>query len=223
MDPLRLRWPLVALLCVTFCAETFRSTGAGVSAEVVNGRYRFFAGTDPVALLLAATLFAAYVLLMCSTTNEGAGPLPSLFRRFAAFWVDFILVMFITAPLMGLLPVFIEWRGTNQFAWNFERTTRESSDMVVLVVTQLIGGVLLLCYYALPLTRRRPSPGACILGYQVLPDPGFSLSFPRAVLRTLVGFVAVSAAWLAPFAGRDRHAGKFWLDRVFHTHARILK
>jgi hypothetical protein len=82
--------------------------------------------------------------------------------------------------------------------------------------------IALVFYYALPLIRRKPSPGACILGYQVVPDNGSTFSMGRAVLRTLLGFVAVCSPYIAPFVARDRRQGKFWVDQVFQTRAVLL-
>ena len=87
----------------------------------------------------------------------------------------------------------------------------------------MFASVGLVSYYALPLVRRKPSPGACIVGYQIIPDDGTTLNFRTAVLRTLVGFIAVAGAWLAPFIARDRKEGKFWLDKIFGTRAVTLK
>jgi hypothetical protein len=75
-------------------------------------------------------------------------------------------------------------------------------------------GVVL--YYAIPLVRRRPSPGSCILGYQIVPDHEGTISVGIAVLRTFLGFIAVC---LAPFTARDQSKAKFWLDKLFGTRA----
>lgn len=70
--------------------------------------------------------------------------------------------------------------------------------------------------------RRRPSPGTCIVGYQIVAEDGVELTLPKALLRTLLGFIALCAAYLAPFVQRDRKNGKFWLDKVFRTQAVTL-
>ena len=67
--------------------------------------------------------------------------------------------------------------------------------------------------------RGKPTPGACIAGYQVIADDGNPLKPKAALLRTLLGLAAVAGAILAPLVGRDRALGKFWLDKVFNTHA----
>jgi uncharacterized RDD family membrane protein YckC len=81
----------------------------------------------------------------------------------------------------------------------------------------------LLFYYAFPLTRRRPSPGACIAGYQIVSDDGLTMIVRTAIMRSLLGFIAAGAAYLAPFVARDRKKGKFWLDAVFDTRALTLR
>jgi len=82
-----------------------------------------------------------------------------------------------------------------------------------------LGAACLVFYYALPLIRRKPSPGSCIVGYQVVPDDDATLTLKAVLLRTLLGFIAAAAAYLAPFVARDRKKGKIWLDKAFGTHA----
>ena len=89
--------------------------------------------------------------------------------------------------------------------------------MTVVLIPIVFASLML--YYAVPIVRRRPSPGACVLGYQILPDAGWELTFSQALSRTFAGFLAVAGCWLAPFVAREPKAGKFWLDRLFHTHA----
>jgi uncharacterized RDD family membrane protein YckC len=108
------------------------------------------------------------------------------------------------------------------FAWNFERTTSTPADVPLVVFLVLVASAAMLLYYAIPLVRFRPSPGACVLGYQVLPEPGEHLTLSRSLYRASLGFIAVCAAYVAPFVGRDQKKGKFWLDKMFRTRAVLL-
>lgn len=207
---------LVILGCVT------KLPTMGASAEWTNGRYRFAGGTTPWALAYALLVISLYILLMYASPSKRGPALPGVFRRFVAFWLDFVLAMFVLAPMIGILPTIIEWRRTGVFAWNFERTTPAPSDILLASIALVFCSISLVLYYALPLIRRRPSPGGCIVGYQIIPDEGTSLTFRTAVLRTLVGFVAVCGAYLAPFVARNRKQGKFWLDKIFDTRAVVL-
>jgi uncharacterized RDD family membrane protein YckC len=140
-----------------------------------------------------------------------------------AFWLDFALAMTAAVPIIGVLPTLAEWKRTGNFEWNFERTTHAAGDGWLIAVTTSMSVVALVFYYAFPLVRRRPSPGACIAGYQIVADEGVTITARVAVLRTLLGFVAACACYIAPFIARDRMQGKFWLDKVFNTRAVKLK
>jgi uncharacterized RDD family membrane protein YckC len=156
---------------------------------------------------------------MHSTINISDQPLPGVFRRFVAFWLDFILAMMATAPILGIVPTLIEWKRTGDFSWNFERDTPAPFDgwMAGIIVLTTFAGLAF--YNAYPLLRRRPTPGSRIMRYQVVSDEGITLTFGKALLRPMLGFVSVCAAYLAPFVGRERSKGKFWVDLVFKTHA----
>lgn len=77
-------------------------------------------------------------------------------------------------------------------------------------------------YFAIPWWLGKSTPGALILGYRVSPDEGSHLTFGGAILRVLLGSIALLAwpSWILSFFLKwDRNAGKFWLDKVFNTHA----
>jgi hypothetical protein len=214
------RWLFLVVFAVVFLASIVGEPMAlGASAQWSNGNYRFGGGTHPLALLLATAIVGLYLLLMFSPLPTFGAPLPGVFRRFVALWLDFILAMLVIGPIMGVLPVLTEWKHTGRFHWNFERTTYAPGDGWLISTVILFCFIALVPYYAFPLLRGRPSPGACITGYQIVPDKGATITAKVAILRTLLGFMALSAWPLAPFIARDRKQGTFWIDRVFHTHA----
>ena len=217
------RWAFIgAFAAFVILAFVSQLPTMGASAKWNNGRYRFAGGTTPWALAYALLVIGLYISLMYASPSDEGPTLPGVIRRFVAFWLDFMLAMFALAPILGILPTITEWRRTGVFAWNFERTTPTPSDMLLASIILVLCSVSLVLYFALPLIRRRPSPGGCIVGYQIVPDEGITLTFRMAVLRTLLGFIAVCSAYLAPFIARDRKKGKFWLDKVFGTRAITL-
>jgi hypothetical protein len=224
MTAKNIRWLFAAVLAAALFVSFFTEPATfGISAQWTNGSYRFAGGTHPVALTFALIISGLYVLLMFAPTPNLGGPLPGVFRRFVAFWLDFILGMMLIAPVMGILPTLTEWKRTGEFQWNFERATHAPGDgwLAAVGVMVLFGGLVF--FFAFPLIRRRPSPGACIAGYQIVPDEGVTITLRTAILRTLLGFIATCAAYLAPFVARDRKKGKFWLDAVFGTRALMLQ
>lgn len=218
------RWLFLAVLAVIlfvgFVSEPF---DLGMSMQRSNGSYAFTAGTHPASLALSLIISGLYFLLMYASSPNAGKPLSGVFRRFVAFLLDFYLAMMAISPVVGLLPIITEWKRSGSFQWNFERTTPAPADTWLLWAGFVFSVSALSFYYAFPIVRRRPSPGACITGYQILPDDGVTINARTALLRTLLGFIAASSAYLAPFVARDRKKGKFWLDRVFGTRAVTLR
>jgi uncharacterized RDD family membrane protein YckC len=224
MGTKELRWLFLAVLAVAFFLSFISEPiSLGVSQQWTNGKYSFAAGTRPIALAFSFVIVALYMLLMFAPPANLGAPLPGVFRRFITFLLDFILAMMVIGPVMGILPALTEWGRTGTFRWNFERTTQVSGDGWLTSAGLILCFAALIFYFAFPLTRHRPSPGACIAGYQIVPDDGVTITPKAAVLRTLLGFIAACAAYLAPFIERDRKRGKFWLDKVFGTRAVILR
>jgi uncharacterized RDD family membrane protein YckC len=213
------RWLFVGLLSVLLFVGIIAEPGTiGASAQWSNDHYHFAGGTQPWALAISVLVIGLYLLLMYSAPLGVGSPLPGVLRRFVAFWLDFLLAMLAIGPIFGVLPTVMEWRRTGVF----ERTNPAPGDGLLLTTGFLLCSVALVFYYAFPLVRHRPSPGTCIAGYQVVAADGVNLTLWTALLRTLLGFIALSTAYLAPFVARDRKNGKFWLDKVFGTRALML-
>jgi hypothetical protein len=214
------RWPfLVVLVAIVVLTAIAAPVNLGISAEWSNSNYRFSGGTAPWALGLSFVIGGLYFWLMYAPSARLLKPLPGILRRFIAFWIDFILAIMASAPIFGLIPSLMEWKRTAIFQWNFERAIPATSDKFVLAMTMVLMLPTFIAYYAFPLLRCRPSPGSCVVGYQITVDDGVVMTIRRAILRTLVGFFAVASAYAAPFIARDPKRGTFWLDTVFRTRA----
>lgn len=221
----QIRWMFVGLLVLFLPLNIVFSRGSlviGVFAEWADGRYRFSGGTQPWALGFGVLIVGVFILLMGAKRVESTTPLPGLMRRFAAFWLDFLFAMSALTPIISVVPVIVEWIRTGNFVWSFDRTSQTAGDvpLTILSFMLLISGLLF--FFAVPLVLRRPSPGACVLGYQVVPDEDRVVSLRQALLRSLFGYFALCTGFIAPFVARDEKTGKFWLDKVFHTRAVLL-
>ncbi|HUZ95078.1 MAG TPA: RDD family protein, partial [Edaphobacter sp.] len=199
------RWPfLTVLAAVLILGNLVDSTSLGISAEFSDGHYRIAGGTAPWAIGFSIAIGILYFWLMYAPQSRLTTPMPGIVRRWFAFWIDFILAIMATAPILGLIPSLTEWRRTGVFAWNFERTTPAPSDKVTVTITFMLLTITLMAYYVFPLLRHRPSPGSCVAGYQITPADQNPMTVRRAALRTLIGFVAAATPYLAPFIARDR-------------------
>lgn len=214
------RWTFVVLMLTGLAVMLLSPPQTiGVSASWSTDSYRFAAGTQSWFLILASLIVVAYFASMNGVTPERGLPVPGMAGRFVAFWLDFVIAMMAIAPVFGVVPVLVEWKRTGIFAWTFERSWRSSSDSFLAISGALFSMVGLFFYYVFPLLRRRPSPGGCIVGYQIVCEEGKKLSFEDATMRTLLAMVAIVGCLVTAFVGRDRTRGRLWFDRVFHTQA----
>jgi len=115
------------------------------------------------------------------------------------------------------VPILFEWRRTGVFAWSFQRETPASFDGWVTGTLIIAAFACMALYYMLPLVLRMPSPGTCIMGYQIVADDGRALTPREALRRLYFGFKALS--FRTPSRPRDKVNGKFWLDEKFGTRA----
>jgi hypothetical protein len=124
-----LRWLFLAVLAVALLLSLMTEPVTfGISQQWTNDKYHFAGGTHPVALAFALIIVLLYLLLMFAPPAMLGNPFPGVFRRFVAFWLDFILAMMVVGPIIGILPTLTEWRRTGRFEWNFERTTHAPGD-----------------------------------------------------------------------------------------------
>jgi hypothetical protein len=191
----------------------------GATMEYFDGRYYFAGGTSPTALLQSLLFIVCYRLLLGSKQSDLGRPFPGVVGRFVAFWLDFVLAISCVAPILGIVPALAEWSRTGSFEWNFERTEAATFDGFVTVGMVLLAFAALFFYFAWPLIRQRPSPGTCIIGYQVIADDGEVMTTKMALKRTAHGFLAVGNVFRGLFGKRDRERGKFWLDEKYATRA----
>jgi hypothetical protein len=194
----------------------------GLSEHWTNDSYMLAAGTHPIALVCAIITALLYMWLMVIPRPNIGRPMPSLFRRFITFWLDFIMSIMMIGPILGILPAITEWKRTGTFKWYFERAAKAPGDEFLMIALTILVFFWLIFYYSFPLLRKRPTPGSCIMGYQVVPDEGVTITFNKAILRTLLGGLSLCVAYIA-FIGHDRKNGKFWLDFVFRTRALKLE
>lgn len=124
-----------------------------------------------------------------------------------------MLVMAVAGPIVGLIPMFSEWRRTHVFAWTFQRSTWAPGDELLIAAVFVLTVPIIVSYFAWPVFRGRPTPGSCIMGYQIVYDGENKITALAALKRTLAGVT---------FLG-DRRRSIARIDQWFGTRAVKLK
>jgi uncharacterized RDD family membrane protein YckC len=205
------KWVFLPVLATILLSDYSNHTPfiIGLGLESSQNGYRIAGGTAPWALAFAVLIICLYFLLMYAPPAKEGQEFFSWWKRLAAFLIDFYLSMMAVCPLLGLLPALAEWRRTGVFAWSFQRTTPAPGDGLLDIAVVILAFSALGFYFAFPLLRRMPSPGTCVMGYQVVADEGVNLTLGTVLMRMLKG---------TSFLG-DRKKTTFRIDELFGTHA----
>ena len=222
-----LRWFVAAYCAVLILALTVRSDEMiGVTVRWSNGGYSYQAGSAPWALACAVVGAVLYILLLASRAVATMRRTPYLFRRWAAGIVDFMWAFVVPIGLIGFAAVLSEYRRTGIFDWFIERQQRQPGDILFGVSVFVVMFVIMPGYFTLSWWRGKPTPGSCIFGFRIVADEGTRLNVWKACLRALLGSMALLGwpCWILAYClKRDKSAGKFWLDAIFHTHAEYFE
>jgi hypothetical protein len=223
MKTTTLRWLSLAYFLLLLAATEFRAHKlAGAGPTWLDGNYGFEAGALPWSLAIGVLGAGLLIALNSRSFVKSERPMPHLFRRWIAGWIDWILAFVLPTPFAGLAFAWVEYSRTGVFRWINQ--SPEPTDAQLGIIVLFICATMVL-YFAIPWWLGKPTPGACILGYRVSPDEGSQITFSGAILRVMLGSVALMAwpSWILSFlAKRNRSAGKFWLDSVFKTHAEYV-
>ena len=228
MKAKRFRWYLLGYSILLLTALNIRSDEVlGITADSSDGESVYRVGCAPWALAFAAVGGCLYSLLLSSSVNISCQKMPQLFRRWIAGFIDFFWAMVLPSTFIGLVGIVIEYRHTGTFSWVVERRDPQAGEWLYAIISALlVMFVIAPSYFAILWRRGKPTPGSCILGFRIVADQENGLQFWNAVLRALLGSIALLAwpSWiLAYWLKRDKFAGKFWLDAIFRTHAEFLE
>jgi hypothetical protein len=218
-----LRWLSLAYFALVLLATEIRAHElAGAGPTWLDGNYGFEAGALPWSLAIGILGIGLLLALISKSGGRSAGPMPYLFRRWVAGWIDWILAFVVPTPFAALAFTWIQYQRTGVFKWLSRSPEPGTAQLGAITLFIFLSMAL---YFAIPWWLGKATPGACIWGYRVSPDEGSRFAFGSAILRALLGAVALMAwpSWiLSFFLKRNRTSGKFWLDAVFKTHAEFI-
>jgi hypothetical protein len=131
----------------------------GSSFESKNGADLVSAGSQPIILIWDAVAILPFVVLMLRPSNSAAGSVPSRFRRFAAFAIDFWFSLLALSGIFSQLPLFFEAIRTDHFAWPFQRDYAVSTDGLLDLPFVLLFMASIFLYFVLPTDERQADNG----------------------------------------------------------------
>jgi hypothetical protein len=185
----------------------------GISIHSSADEYYFYAAMRPWDVLLWMLAVGAYYSSINIPdafvyTNEPAG----LIRRFIGFSLDFFVALIIMFVPVSLLSLALELLQAGSFLWVVERLEQRRSDtwLIAVFLLAVIGLVLAL---SVPLSKRRRSAGAIVLGYGL--QSATSISLRVACNRTVLGFFVLCLGWISIPIAAFRRDRRMWHDAYY--------
>ena len=187
----------------------------GNSMQWKDGKAAISAGSHPAMLLWSAVAVGLFILLMVKEPSEVVDGVPTRKRRIFAFVIDFWFSLLALSAVGALIPLVLEAVRTGHFMWHFQRDYSTDTDGIAAFLS-LVFMVLMVFYFALPLTRGRQTVGYFILRLKLTPPFGTEGRFTlkAALIRTYYAFTG----GIAVFRNWDRDGeGRTWYDRKTNT------
>ena len=212
---LNLRRAFITLLVLFVPLENLlpvSTVGFSYSNDLTHHRVSVSAGTYPGFILWSLACLFLFGMLMGKLEVYGGLQVPSLWRRFWAFILDFIFGVTVPGSVFALLPIYLEAQRTGNFQWQFQRDYSVASDWLIwpLVILMM---VILVLYFAYPLTKGKATIGGYLLRLILTEkDKPVVLPWTRAIKRVLWQMFGLCVWPFTVIKGKDTE-GKTWYDR----------
>jgi len=208
---------VVASIIVLEYLALYFSNGAAVETTSINGVSSYQASSAPALLGVSIIILAVYVWVLRMPSDTGRQFVTAgIWRLFWAFFADFFIGLSALGPWIGLIALLIEARSTGHFAWSVQRPAADG-DMQVGAILVLPTMVLLLAYFALPLTRQRSTLGSLLLGITVRYESSRSPSFWGAMGRIFLAYIALCFWFISVPMALSNPEKRMWQDKIFGT------
>jgi hypothetical protein len=170
----------IGLLATVVWVFWFQKGELGYRIYGKGGVQYVAAGTTPIALLLSVFGIVLVFLLMRPELRVRDFQISPLWRRYAAFLIDFWFCLFVFANVTTMLPLLLEAGRTGSFQWHFERDYSVPADWAI-VALLLVGTAAMAAYFVLPLANRRRTVGFWVLRIATVSTGGMVLTLPLSV------------------------------------------
>jgi len=184
----------------------------GYFAETHDGVTSIQAGTTPSNIAISVLGLALFCVLMQIKIQVEDFHVAPLWRRFAAFLIDFLFSLIVLSSIYAAVPLLVEAARTGSFRWHYERDYWVPTDLVnVILIFVFMANVFM--HFAFPLARCRQTMGSFILRIATVSAGGSLLRMPlsTATWRTYKEFAGLCSPWRT-IKERDLQ-GKTWYDR----------
>ncbi len=216
---------LAIILCAFIGILYFANGSVQFSMQCANSRCLVAASSSlmstmiGLSLLVFAALFPQKKIEVVNTGRVG------IWRRILSGFIDCLVVVTISIPVLAFLVLLTEQQATQEFAWRFIRDFTRNTDGPVFIGAGVVNLLSFFIYFYCFAKFQKATLGQLVMGYSIFPNTEHEKA-PRYFVRTLALFVtmvtcviSIPISWFVTCI--QTSGGKtYWWDRVGHTSAK---
>lgn len=211
------RFILLSLILVLVYISTEAAGGnIGVTSQCINQNC-FVNASSSLVSIICGLILLVFVFKFPRTFSKTSEVRAGVWRRFGAFFVDFLVVINALTPFMVIPALSAEFGYTGEFNWRFERDfARPTDNLIILPTVFLMIGILLYYFYYFGI-RYGQTVGQYILGYKVIStnEPLTKQTMKKRVLYSAIGM----CAWPITIVHALNNEKRFWWDSKTDTES----
>ncbi len=212
---------LLVLVGTVALSASLAGDYVGVSSSCVNGDCIVGASSSPGSVMISLAIIGFVVFQPEWKSQIDTSRAVGVWRRFGAFFIDFLLVLLAVAPLTTLPMLFAEAAHTGEFHWSFIRDFGRPNDTLFVLPAVLLGFASLYFYFFYLPWKSKQTVGEYILGFKIVAASGQGFS-PNYALRPMMSFIGLCAWPVSVFLALRNEDKRFWWDTKSRTRAVIV-
>ena len=168
---------------------------------------------------LSSIILILFVSLFPRKKSENSGiESVGAFRRFAAFYIDFSIILTCLIPLIALPQLLIESSIVGTFHWSVNRSFVRESDSIYMIPAFLFSLVLIFYYFYKYPKLGNQTVGQYVLGYKIVALKG-SMVEPSYGLRVVYSYMGLCIWPISVYYSLQSSNRTFWWDNITNTKA----
>ncbi len=206
---------LVIVLGVIYLSSWGSGGSLGASTACENGQCLVSASSSPISVFLSVVLAVFVVFYPQRAYVENESNIVGVWRRFGAFFLDFMLVLMVVSSI-GAVPLLVaEAEYTGAFQWAFIREFSRPTDAAYVLPSVFVSFVALFLYFYLHGKSGRPTVGQYVLGYRIASLE--EKEKPAYGLRVLLSFLGLCMWPVSVMLAIGNQQKQFWWDSTTRT------
>jgi uncharacterized RDD family membrane protein YckC len=182
----------IIIVGLFFLSSSMSGGNVGVSSVCVNNECEIVASSSLTSLFLGVCLGIFIFLFPRKDSILNTTKVVGLWRRFGAFFLDFMSVLLVFTPVTVIPILIAEANVTGEYQWSFARDFARPSDNLYILPSVFTVFIVMYIYFLFYARSNKQTVGQYVLNYKVSASV-VDDEKPKYGLRVLYSFIGLCA------------------------------